>query len=49
MESIPNRRAIIDRRQLGSALEELVWDGDPHSPAVRAQVLELLRESLDTG
>src|SRR3546814_11742156 len=46
-ESIPHRRAIIDRRDLSDALIELGDDGD--ASIRRQRATQILKEALDKG
>src|SRR3546814_11232808 len=46
-ESIPHRRAIIDRRDLSDALIELGDDG--HASIRRQRATQILKEALDKG
>jgi [protein-PII] uridylyltransferase len=49
MESIPNRRAIVDRKALIVAFDELLGDSDPLSEPVRRGALELVQRALEHG
>jgi [protein-PII] uridylyltransferase len=45
IDSVPNRRAIIDRRTLADRIAALEGNGSP----LRQQVVAILREALDAG
>jgi len=45
LDSVPNRRAIIDRRALSDSIAALEGDG----PALRQQVVVLLKAALEAG
>ncbi len=45
--SIPNQRAVIDRRELAEAIAAAVADGG--AQAARAKIVELMRGALDQG
>jgi len=49
MTRIPKPREIIDRRGLIERLDEVRGDGDLSAEAMRARVLDLMKETLGAG
>ena len=49
VDAFTDRRKVIDRAALSEALNDLAEDHAPDSPALRAAVLQLLKDALAAG